>query len=57
MPLLKVDNLHIAYGAVKALHGVSLAVEAGEILTLIGCNGAGKTTTLRGISGMVRCSR
>jgi len=54
MPLLKVDNLHIAYGAVKALHGISLAVEPGEILTLIGCNGAGKTTTLRGISGMVR---
>jgi branched-chain amino acid transport system ATP-binding protein len=54
MPLLKVDNLHIAYGAVKALHGVSLAIEQGEILTLIGCNGAGKTTTLRGISGMVK---
>ncbi|MGD9690196.1 MAG: ABC transporter ATP-binding protein [Phycisphaerales bacterium] len=54
MPLLTVSNLHVSYGAVKALHGVSLSVEAGEILTLIGCNGAGKTTTLRAISGMVK---
>jgi branched-chain amino acid transport system ATP-binding protein len=43
----------VAYGAIAALHGISLAVEAGEIVTLIGANGAGKSTTLRAISGMV----
>jgi branched-chain amino acid transport system ATP-binding protein len=53
MPLLTVDNLTVAYGAIAALHGISLAVEAGEIVTLIGANGAGKSTTLRAISGMV----
>ncbi|MCW5764510.1 MAG: ABC transporter ATP-binding protein [Phycisphaeraceae bacterium] len=56
MPLLEVKNLSVAYGAIKALHGVDLSVEQGQILTLIGCNGAGKTTTLRAISGMVRPS-
>ncbi len=54
MPLLTVDNLHVSYGAVKALHGVALSVDAGEILTLIGSNGAGKTTTLRAISSMLK---
>ncbi len=54
MPLLTVSNIDVSYGAVRALRGVSLAVEQGEILTLIGCNGAGKSTTLRAVSGMVR---
>ena len=54
MPLLTVSNIDVSYGAVKALRGVSLSVEQGEILTLIGANGAGKTTTLRAVSGLVR---
>ncbi len=52
--ILEVNNLHVAYGAIKAIHGVSLTVRRGQIVTLIGANGAGKTTTLRAISGMVR---
>ena len=51
--MLVVNDLHVAYGAVKALHGVSLTVNKGEIVTLIGCNGAGKSTTLRAVSGLV----
>ncbi len=52
--LLEVDNLAVRYGAIKALHDVSLEVNEGEIVTLIGGNGAGKTTTLRTISGMLK---
>ena len=52
--MLEVRNLTVNYGAITALHDVSLRVEAGSIVTLIGGNGAGKTTTLRAISGMVK---
>jgi branched-chain amino acid transport system ATP-binding protein len=51
-----VNDLSVSYGAIRALHGVSLTVGKGEIVTLIGCNGAGKSTTLRAISGLVRAS-
>ncbi len=54
MPLLELDNVHAYYGAIHALHGISLSVDEGEIVTLIGANGAGKTTTLQVISGLVR---
>jgi branched-chain amino acid transport system ATP-binding protein len=54
MALLEVDDLHAFYGNIHALKGVSLAVDEGEIVTLIGANGAGKTTTLNAISGIVR---
>jgi branched-chain amino acid transport system ATP-binding protein len=53
-PLLSVRDLHVRYGGIRALHGVSLDVFAGEIVTLIGSNGAGKTTLLRTISGLLR---
>ena len=52
--LLKVSNLHVRYGGITALRGVSLDVEEGQIVTLIGSNGAGKTTLLRTISGLLR---
>jgi len=54
VPLLEVDGLVARYGRITALEGVSLAVDEGEIVTLIGANGAGKTTTLRAVSGLVR---
>ena len=54
--MLSVENLQVNYGAIRALHGISLKVEQGEVVTLIGCNGAGKTTTLRAISGIVKSS-
>lgn len=56
MPLLHIDNLHVRYGAIEALHGISLSVEPGEIVALLGCNGAGKSTTLRAISGLIPAS-
>ena len=52
--MLEIRDLHVNYGAISALHGISLEVRKGEIVTLIGCNGAGKTTTLRAISGLVK---
>jgi branched-chain amino acid transport system ATP-binding protein len=52
--ILTVENLRVSYGAIRALHGITLEIEQGSIVTLIGANGAGKTTTLRTISGLVR---
>jgi len=52
MPMLEVENIHAYYGNIHALKGLSLTVEKGEIVTLIGANGAGKTTTLRAIIGL-----
>jgi branched-chain amino acid transport system ATP-binding protein len=50
--MLEIDDLHTFYGNIEALKGVSLTVDEGEIVTLIGSNGAGKSTTLRSISGL-----
>jgi branched-chain amino acid transport system ATP-binding protein len=52
MPMLELEDVHTFYGNIEALKGISLAVEEGEIVTLIGSNGAGKSTTLRSISGL-----
>jgi branched-chain amino acid transport system ATP-binding protein len=53
-PILSVRDLEVSYGTIPALHGISLEVVKGEIVTLIGANGAGKTTTLRTISGLLK---
>ncbi|HJV81818.1 ABC transporter ATP-binding protein [Noviherbaspirillum sp.] len=52
--MLTIQNLHAAYGKVEVLHGISLDVPKGKVVTLIGSNGAGKTTTMRAISGMLK---
>ena len=52
--MLELDNVHVYYGAIHALKGVSISVSAGKIVTLLGANGAGKSTTLRTISGLLR---
>ena len=52
MPLLEIKDMKVAYGRIEALHGISLSVVDGELVTLIGANGAGKTTTMRAISGI-----
>jgi len=54
MKMLKIDNLVVAYGGIEALKGISLEVEEGKIVTLIGANGAGKSTTLRSVMGLVK---
>jgi len=55
--MLKVSDIHVYYGAIHALKGVSFAVERGELVTLLGANGAGKTTTLKTLSGLMRPKR
>src|SRR5215210_1922845 len=55
--LLSVNNLEVCYGPISALQDVSVQIEQGEVVTLIGSNGAGKTTLLRTISGLVRAAR
>ena len=57
MPLLLVEDLHVRYGAIVALRGMSLTVDEGEIVGLIGVNGAGKSTTMGAIMGIVRAER
>jgi len=52
--LLEVKNLHVSYGAIKAIKGIDLYVNRGEVVTILGANGAGKTTTLRTISGLLK---
>lgn len=52
--MLEIRDLHVNYGAIAALHGISLKIAKGQIATLIGCNGAGKSTTLRAISGIIK---
>jgi branched-chain amino acid transport system ATP-binding protein len=52
--MLEIKNLAVGYGSITALHGISLSVEKGRIVTLIGSNGAGKSTTLRAISGLIK---
>jgi branched-chain amino acid transport system ATP-binding protein len=52
MPLLELAGVSVSYGRIQALHDIDIAVDEGEIVTLIGANGAGKTTTLRAISGI-----
>ena len=52
--LLKIENLRVGYGNVKALHSIDLEVNEDEIVTILGANGAGKSTTLNAISGLAR---
>src|SRR5215467_8976723 len=56
MALLELDNVTASYGSIKVLHGISLTVDEGSVVAMLGANGAGKTTTLRAISGMVKVS-
>jgi branched-chain amino acid transport system ATP-binding protein len=56
MPLLELKDVHARYGPIRALHGVSLTMDEGEVVAILGANGAGKTTTLRSISSMTRTS-
>ncbi|MFI3250752.1 MAG: ABC transporter ATP-binding protein, partial [Eubacteriales bacterium] len=52
--MLQIDNLAVSYGGIQAVKGISLSVEEGQIVTLIGANGAGKSTTLRTIAGLIK---
>lgn len=56
MKMLKIDNLHVYYGGIHALKGISLEVPENKIITLVGANGAGKSTTLRAIAGLVNAA-
>ncbi len=55
--MLKIEDLHVSYGAIHAVKGVSMSIPAGAIVTLIGANGAGKSSTIRAISGLLRGAR
>lgn len=54
MPMLEINDIHTYYGNIHALRGISLTVDEGEIVTLIGANGAGKSTTLKSVSGLTK---
>ena len=54
MPLISLEGLTVRYGEIEALRGLSLSIEAGEVVTLLGANGAGKSTTLRAMSGLLK---
>ena len=56
MSILALEDLHVSYGGIRAVKGIDLTVEPGELVCLIGANGAGKTTTLRAITGLVRAA-
>src|SRR3954467_11240141 len=56
LPLLELRDVEARYGEIQALHGVSLSVDDGDFVAILGANGAGKTTTLRAISGLVKTS-
>ena len=53
MSILELKDVHVSYGSIEALHGISMRVDEGEIVTLIGANGAGKSTTMMAVSGLV----
>ena len=55
--MLEIESLHVTYGSIHALHGISLRVSKGSIVTLVGSNGAGKSTTLRAASGLIRAQK
>jgi len=55
--MLKINDLHVAYGSFEALHGISMEVNEGEIVVLLGSNGAGKTTTINTVSGLIKPKR
>src|ERR1043165_1665019 len=57
MSLLSINNLHVAYGCIQALHGVDLDVPGGKIVAILGANGAGKSTTLRAVSRLIPSTR
>jgi branched-chain amino acid transport system ATP-binding protein len=54
MALLEIENLHVSYGAIVALRGISFQVQAGQVVSLIGANGAGKSTTINTLSGLIK---
>ena len=54
MAMLEVRDLHVHYGVIEAIKGISFEVEQGEVIALIGANGAGKTTTLHTVTGLIR---
>jgi branched-chain amino acid transport system ATP-binding protein len=57
MALLEISDMVVNYGRIEALHGISLSVEEGELVTLLGANGAGKSTTMRALSGLLPLTR